>query len=51
MEKVIVKHGFLMLSEYDVKEVNELLSAGWKVKHFSTCATKDNVTVVFVLEI
>ena len=50
MEKVIVKQSMFNLSQTDVKEINDYLSNGWKVKHMQTTATKDYVTAIFVLE-
>ena len=50
MEKVIVVTGVYPLDSSDMWEVNNELEMGWKVKSVTTQNTKNNMTVIFVLE-
>ena len=51
MEKVIIINSFHHLSNNNVKEINEWLAKGWKVKSVVTESVKDDfITAIFVLE-
>ena len=50
MEKVIVVHEYSYLNDRSVREVNDLLSKGWTVKHVVTGTAEGNVHAIFVLE-
>lgn len=49
MEKVIVVETTYSLNQKNVKEVNELLEKGWKVKFVTMAATDNYMSAIFVL--